>query len=46
MTGTHLTKIAESIIDYTSVDKKYQKLKETTDEYMTAVLNAINNREQ
>ena len=39
-----LISVVEKDIDYNLINKKYEKLKKTTDDYLSVILNEIKNR--
>ena len=39
-----LISVVEKDIDYNLINKKYEKLKKTTDDYLRVILNEIKNR--
>ena len=42
--GMDLISVVEKDIDYNLINKKYEKLKKTTDDYLSVILNEIKNR--
>ena len=42
--GMDLISVVEKDIDYNLINKKYEKLKKTTDDYLRVILNEIKNR--